>query len=203
MEKLDLTIRTSNKIDRIRQAAKDIHESVNQKYDEHPYIFHLDSTYAIMLEHVDWYNVPDAFIPVLAFAAYFHDTIEDARMTYNDVYKKAVEILENEEYAKMATEIVYAVTNEKGRTREERANDKYYQGIRETPGAPFIKCCDRLANITYSESQNSSMRKKYSAEMKKFLESVTVTEIFADALYRVCPSLMNNLVDFMEVKDED
>lgn len=202
MEKLDLTIRTSNKIDRIRQAAKDIHESVNQEYGEHPYIFHLDNTYAIMLEHVDWYNVPDAFIPVLGFAAYFHDTIEDARMTYNDVYKKAVELLEDEEMAKTATEIVYAVTNEKGRTREERANDKYYQGIRDTMGAPFIKCCDRLANIIYSEDTSSSMFKKYIKEMPHFLKSVLNTG-FEDRLYKVAPSIIGVFNYFMTAYNED
>ena len=70
-------------------------------------------------------------------------------MTYNDVKKVAGSML-TEEQALMATEIVYALTNDKGRSRAERAGEKYYQGIRETPYAPFVKLCDRLANITYS-----------------------------------------------------
>ena len=38
----------------------------------------------------------------------------------------------------------------KGRNRGERANDLYYQGIRQTKFASFIKMCDRLANIQYT-----------------------------------------------------
>ena len=38
-----------------------------------------------------------------------------------------------------AAEIVYALTNDKGRTRKERAGEHYYAGIRETPYAPFVK----------------------------------------------------------------
>ena len=82
-----------------------------------------------------------------------------------------------EEQALMATEIVYALTNDKGRTREERAGEKYYQGIRVTPYAPFVKLCDRLANVTYSCSvdngrNGSRMREVYKGEMGKFLPAL-------------------------------
>jgi ATP phosphoribosyltransferase regulatory subunit HisZ len=61
---------------------------------------------------------------MLYFAALFHDSIEDARLTYNDVLSIAKEYM-TEGYAKASTEIVYALTNEKGRNRKERANEKY------------------------------------------------------------------------------
>lgn len=48
-------------------------------------------------------------------------------------------------------DIVYAVTNEKGKNRSERANEKYYQGIRENKLAVIVKICDRLANALYSK----------------------------------------------------
>ncbi|MBR1412444.1 MAG: hypothetical protein IJ577_04880, partial [Prevotella sp.] len=71
---------------------------------------------------------------------------------------------------------VYALTNEKGRTRAERAGEKYYQGIRETPYAPFVKLCDRLANITYScsgvDGSNLRMKEVYKSEMPHFLQSI-------------------------------
>jgi hypothetical protein len=77
----------------------------------------------------------------------------------------------------MAAEIVYALTNEKGRTRHERAGEKYYKGIRETPYAPFVKLCDRLANVTYSCSIDSGrdghrMREVYKSEMGVFLPAL-------------------------------
>ena len=76
----------------------------------------------------------------------------------------------------MATEIAYALTNDKGRSRAERAGEKYYQGIRETPYAPFVKLCDRLANITFSCSADNSdsrrMREVYKGEMPHFLQCI-------------------------------
>lgn len=61
----------------------------------------------------------------LIFGAYFHDSIEDARLTYNDVKAIANKYMTSEQ-SHYATEIVYALTNEKGRNRAERANEKYY-----------------------------------------------------------------------------
>ena len=82
----------------------------------------------------------------------------------------------NEEQAFMAAEIVYALTNDKGRTREERAGVKYYQGIRETPYAPFVKLADRLANITYSfknyNDDNVHMAQVYRQELPHFLDAI-------------------------------
>ena len=76
----------------------------------------------------------------------------------------------------MATEIVYALTNDKGRTRAERAGERYYRGIRETPFAPFVKLCDRLANITYScsntDADNRRMKEVYKGEMPHFLSAI-------------------------------
>ena len=80
--------------------------------------------------------------------------------------------------ALIATEIVYALTNDKGRTREERAGEKYYQGIRETPYAPFVKLADRLANTTYScthaNNTNNRMKEIYARELPHFIASITV-----------------------------
>ena len=82
----------------------------------------------------------------------------------------------DEDQARQATEMVYALTNEKGRTRAERANDKYYQGIRETPYAPMLKLADRLANISYSCSNtnesNAHMKQVYQTELPHFLTAI-------------------------------
>lgn len=112
----------------------------------------------------------------LFFGGYYHDSIEDARQSYNDVMRTGRGFL-TEEQAFTATEIVYALTNDKGRTRAERAGEKYYKGIRETPYAPFVKLCDRLANVTYSctmsdNGTNSHMREVYKGEMHHFLHSI-------------------------------
>lgn len=93
-------------------------------------------------------------------AAWGHDIIEDTRTSYND----AVNHL-----GKDAADIVYAVTNEKGKNRSERANDKYYEGIVATPGAVFVKLCDRIANVQYGKMTGSSMYDKYKKENANFV----------------------------------
>lgn len=80
------------------------------------------------------------------------------------------------EQAYIAAEIVYALTNEKGRNRSERANDKYYSDIRETPFAPFVKMCDRFANMSYSSMKNSRMIDVYKKELEHFLDCITVKD---------------------------
>ena len=121
------------------------------------------------------------FVPVrrmcclCSLAATITTASRKARQTYNDVMKTALKWMKGEQ-ALMATEIVYALTNDKGRTRAERAGEKYYRGIRETPYAPFVKLCDRLANISYSCSadggKGSRMKGVYRAEMPHFLPSI-------------------------------
>ena len=169
--------RCGDVIAEIRTSAHNLHDSVNQKYGKvHPYGYHLDMVadgvrrfgYAVCDSEED--------IVPLFFGAYYHDSIEDARLSYNDVMRIAARWMTDEQ-ALMATEMVYALTNEKGRTRAERANDKYYQGIRETPYAPFLKLADRLANTTFSSCQadkgNNRMQQLYHAELPHFLEAIS------------------------------
>lgn len=93
-------------------------------------------------------------------AVWGHDLIEDCRVSYNDV---------KNQLGQEAADIVYAVSNEKGKNRAERANDKYYEGIRNTPGAVFVKLCDRIANVQYSKMTKSRMFELYKKENTNFL----------------------------------
>jgi (p)ppGpp synthase/HD superfamily hydrolase len=67
-----------------------------------------------------------------------------------------------------AADIIYAVTNEKGKNRKERGGVKYYEGIRQTPGAVFVKLCDRIANVQYSKMTKSRMFEMYKKEHQDF-----------------------------------
>ena len=167
----------ANQIEIIRLAAHELHQSVNETYgDELPYGFHLD----MVVEGICCYGhlvcaCEEDVLPMF-FGGFYHDSIEDARLTYNDVMRVARQWM-TEEQALMGTEIVYALTNDKGRTRAERAGEKYFKGIRETPYAPFVKLCDRLANVTYSCSIDSGrdghrMREVYKGEMGVFLPAL-------------------------------
>lgn len=169
-------LRHSATIEEIRWSAHKLHQSVNQVYGKNlPYGFHLDMVADEAREF--GYLVcekEDDVVPLL-FGAYYHDSIEDARLTYNDVMKVARQYMSGDQ-ALMATEIVYALTNDKGRTRAERAGERYYAGIRETPYAPFMKLCDRVANITFScsekDADNLRMKEIYKQEIPHFLTSI-------------------------------
>ena len=170
MQKYDRQIET------IRQSAHDLHQSVNQSYgDDLPYGYHLDMVVEGIRQFGHLVCVREEDVLPLFFGGYYHDSIEDARLTYNDVMREARKYL-TEEQALMATEIVYALTNDKGRNRSERAGEKYYEGIRTTPYAPFVKLCDRMANITFScsgtDAVNRHMRDVYRQEVPHFLSSI-------------------------------
>ena len=121
-----------NETNEIATYATHLHDTFcNQKYDDKPYSVHLFRVEMMVRDYgyLVCENKEDAL--VMFFAAHFHDAIEDARQTYNDILKIARKYLPSEA-ALLATEIVYALTDEKGRTRQERASDKHFEGIRDT-----------------------------------------------------------------------
>ena len=168
----------AKQIDAIRLAAHELHQSVNDTFaSDLPYGFHLD----MVVENISCYGhllcACQADVLPLFFAGSFHESIENARLTYNDVMMTARQWM-TEEQALMATEIVYALTKEKGRTRDEQENDIYFEGIRHTPYAPFVKLCDRLANVNYfcsvdSGGDGSKLREIYKSEMHAFLSAIS------------------------------
>lgn len=145
-------------IEAAKEYAFACHKAVNQTYDYKPYSFHLEMVVDYAIKYI-WLMEPNMALDVIC-ACYCHDLIEDARCTYNDV-KAAT----NETVA----ELVYAVTNEKGKNRKERASAKYYADmIACGDEAVFVKLCDRLANISYSVSIKSDMVNAYKKEMNEF-----------------------------------
>lgn len=138
------------------------HKSVNQKYDGKPYSVHLKMVYYFGCKYE--YLLPvNANISLVLASLWVHDAIEDARQTYNDI-KAALGI--------EVADIAYALTNDKGKTRSERAGNKYYKGIKDVEYADFAKICDRLANISYSVKKGSDMAKKYKQESAHFKEKL-------------------------------
>jgi (p)ppGpp synthase/HD superfamily hydrolase len=150
-----------NIIEKSKQYAIECHGSTGHQYDGKPYDYHLRMVYEAGLKFI--HLIPEKERDNVLASCWVHDCIEDCRQTYNDV-KNAT----NESVAELA----YALTNEKGKTRKERANDKYYQGIRETPYAIFVKVCDRIANVEHSKQQGSRMIEMYSKENKNFTEKL-------------------------------
>lgn len=146
------------------------HRKTNHFYDTYlPYEFHLRMVVQVAID----------FLPIvenkLKFAAneiilacYGHDLIEDCRVSYNDCQN---------ELGKIAADIIFAVTNDKGKNRKERAGERYYKGIIETDGAAFVKLCDRIANVQYSKLTKSKMFEMYKKENNGFTQLLNGYEI--------------------------
>ncbi|GAB4345306.1 MAG: hypothetical protein OHK0038_25540 [Flammeovirgaceae bacterium] len=149
--------------DKAYQYAIDCHKSTNHLYDSYlPYEFHLRMVVNVANNFL--HLVPSEKREIVMAACWAHDLIEDCRQNYNDVK----EILGEE-----VAEIVYAVTNEKGKNRTERANQKYYDGIKANHLAIFVKLCDKIANVQYSiMNQSHNKLKIYESEHENFYHNL-------------------------------
>lgn len=160
------------------------HSDTNHLYDNKPYSVHLAMVAYYAQKYIEF--VPEEYRDDVISACWLHDTIEDTRNTYNDIKKISSEFV---------ADIVYAVTNEKGKNRKERANDAYYKGIRETPFAVFVKLCDRLANVKYSLDTNSRMLDVYRKEQIDFIDELFMySPINNYCLERMCNELESMLI---------
>jgi (p)ppGpp synthase/HD superfamily hydrolase len=162
---MDEILNSPTLLQKAKLLAIDYHGNTNHLYDGQPYYIHLDMVDNVGKDFIRL--IPEVDRQTVRSACWLHDTIEDTRKTWNDIKSEM-----NEQIA----DIVYALTNEKGKTRKERANDKYYEGIRNTPYATFVKICDRIANIEYSKKSGSSMFKKYMKEHDEFKKQLFTEE---------------------------
>lgn len=162
----------------------------NQKYgDGLPYSFHVGCVvsqvkkFEHLLGSIRIVNDKNSFSQAVSIktivtaAAFGHDLIEDARMTINDI----VEQWEKADYGnsnatRLMSEIIYCVTDEKGKTRAERKNDKYYSELKANKYAIFVKLCDIAANTLYSKLTGSSMYNKYKKEFPALKEKLYLKE---------------------------
>ena len=128
------------------------HSAINQKYGEFPYEFHLLMVVNNTIRFIHLLTPEEAEMAVVA--SYLHDTMEDTGATYNDIKK---------EFGKKIANVVYNLTNEKGKDRKERAF-RTYPGIASCKISTFVKNSDRLANTEHSYTSGSSMYKKYVSE---------------------------------------
>lgn len=140
-----------------KEFALDAHRSTNHYYSEKPYEFHLNMCQSVFSTYQ--HLVPGRSYDIWRASLWLHDTIEDCRVSYNDILNR---------FGFEVAEIVFAVTNEKGRTRADRENEKYFVGIRKVEGATFVKLCDRIANATYARDSGNSLFARYVKENKAF-----------------------------------
>lgn len=141
------------------------HNQTYHFYDVHQYGCHLADV--VNIHHRFKHLIPEEKHDRVEAELWGHDTIEDTRKTRNDVMKA----LDNE----TAAEGIYAMTNEKGRNRKQRANSKYYQGLKENEFGEYKKLCDRIANVEAGLANGGNMVNGYRKELPEF-EKELMTE---------------------------
>ena len=165
--------------------ATEAHTSTNHTYDGHPYMIHLERAVAIGYDFL--HLVPDEQQYQAISALWLHDTIEDCRVSYNDLKTK---------FGPVVAEAVLAVTPRWGRNRKEKQGAEYYEHIRNTPLAIFVKLCDRIANAEYSrENNNMGKLAMYLAELpmlKRVLYVPYYEPLFARLDQALNPRLFQN-----------
>lgn len=102
-----------------------------QEYGDHPYIVHPAAVAGVLRR----FGVVDEN---LLAAAYLHDTMEDTGTKYQDLL---------DIFGKDVAELVYAVTNELGRDRQEKAAKTLPKTAAAGPRAVMLKLADRIANV--------------------------------------------------------
>ena len=159
------------------------HDKNDQLYDDLPYSFHLKMVKNIVNYHmydilnadkIDWKRLNQAQrndfldeIAILQISSVEHDLIEDTRLKYHDIIKLNNKYLTNTKVSEKIADIVYALTDEKGKNRNERHNDKYWDVLINTDYASYIKLCDIYANLYCSKyiTYNRHLLKMYSNEI--------------------------------------
>lgn len=162
----------------VRETAIKIHAAHGSLYAGYPYSLHLDSVHHILVNSHPFFHSfsfytskrepldNDRFASMIR-AAYCHDLMEDCGLSYKDVLKLTDD--------RLCTDIVYNLTNEKGRNRAEK-HERTYPDIARCELSTFIKLCDRLANVSFSRANNAHMFELYRAEYKKFKDKLCVWE---------------------------
>jgi (p)ppGpp synthase/HD superfamily hydrolase len=128
----------------------------NQKYDIFPYEKHLRDVVDV-IEHFFGRDEP------LIISAWLHDSIEDTYLTYNKI---------KQTFGIEVAEIVFAVTDELGRNRQERHDKTYPKIVACGWKAVAIKLADRIANVEHSIRNNHDLFDMYRREYEEFAKAL-------------------------------
>jgi (p)ppGpp synthase/HD superfamily hydrolase len=188
----------------VQSLADELHDGVNHMYGnakDLPYIYHLLETEECL--DMLTYLFPDQFDleglrekdslskhVILRAAGFLHDTIEDTRVSYNELrdlvqsnlsllFRGQLDTIECHVNATKVVEIVFACTDVRGRTRDERHGGDYWSLLLSNEDNVLVKLADRFANSKYSLTSKSSMFKKYTEEFPDF--RLRILEAFPDS----------------------
>lgn len=130
----------------------------HQKYGDHPYLVHLYDVVQILNEY--GYNI-DAYQNLIA-AAWLHDALEDTTLNYATIKK---------ELGVQVAEIVFAVTDELGRSRKER-KVKTLPKLDNFLDAQIVKLADWIANLRDVHRSRPDLLQMYQKDYGAFKAAV-------------------------------
>jgi (p)ppGpp synthase/HD superfamily hydrolase len=136
-----------------REKAKNFHDKANCEYDNQNYVIHLDMVAESVRKYEEVFIRPEDYLTALN-AAYFHDIIEDAQLTFNDV---------KEASNKRVAQIVLAVTDVHEENRLLRHLFTMGKTVKDYI-AIIVKMADMRANGLYSKEHGSQMYNVYVEE---------------------------------------
>lgn len=111
-------------------------------------------------------NDAEARIEATACALWLHDVMEDCAWTYNDFLR---------DFNEPVAEIVYYVSDHKGKNRYER-QQRTYEEMAGRLEPTFVKLCDRYVNVWWSITTGGKLAKTYAEEWDKFQRLLRVGE---------------------------
>lgn len=149
-----------------KKFASDAH--AGDTYGEHDYTKHLNDVHNAL----SMAGVRDELTIV---TAWLHDTIEDTHIRYEDIL---------DHFGHQVAEIVYRVTDKRGKNRRER-HEATYPEIAECPRATVVKWADRTANVLASQHNRPghfAMYKKEHSYFKEILFKKFSDKVFDEAI---------------------
>lgn len=139
------------------------HNATGRLYGDQPYISHVQKVVDVARSYL--HLVPEKRQTAALIACWCHDLLEDTETQYRELRTL---------FGYKAAEVIYAVSDELGRNRKERAL-KTYLKILANPLAMFVKLCDRIVNMEFSKQNSSRLHDMYKREFRQF-EYVLCTE---------------------------
>jgi len=131
-------------------------------YDGRPYYSHFKDLEQVLRDHNE-YDEESAIL------CNFHDLLEGgADLSYGNL---------KDLFGFVYAEVTYLCTDNKGRTRDDRKDQRFYDEIKQSElrlKATKIKVTDRLSNARRSIKNKHSMGKKYIKEYPHFKEELCV-----------------------------
>jgi (p)ppGpp synthase/HD superfamily hydrolase len=134
-----------------------IEKHAGQKYGNDDYSTHLRAVGQVINRF--GYEFSSKELELLLDCAWLHDILEDTTTTKCELDKL---------FGSDVANLIYAVSDEQGKTRKERHERTYPKLKAAGRDAIAVKLADRIANCQHSLTHNHSMLKMYQSEYPEF-----------------------------------